>query len=116
MPPGTLVAVHCAADSLDMTHKDSIPTGNRLVRFLLVMLLLWGTLWFIWFDSFSLIRRIRWQQEHALLQQENALLKEKIVLLESQLASPPSDETIEQIAREQYGMRREGETVYRVEE
>ena len=91
-------------------------TGNRLLRFLLVMALLGAAMWFIWFDSYSLVRRTRWQREHAQLQEENARLKEEIAMLQSQLEAPPSDETIERIAREQYGMRREDETVYRVEE
>ena len=102
-----------------MPHQNSEPTkpsGNRLLRILLVMLLFLGLTWFVWFDSFSLVRRVRWQQEYVLLQEENARLREEISVLESKLASPPSDETIEKIAREQYGMRREGETVYRIEE
>lgn len=80
------------------------------------MLLFLGALWFVWFDSFSLVRRARWKQEYAELQRKNDSLQTQIATLESELAAPPSDETIEKIAREQYGMRREGETVYRVEE
>ena len=92
------------------------PSGNRLLRFLLFMLLFWGALWFIWFDSFSLVRRVHWKNEFVKLRHENDSLQAEIATLESKLGSPPSDETIEKIAREQYGMRREGETVYRVEE
>ncbi len=76
----------------------------------------WLTLHFVWFDSHSLVRYWAWQEEHEQLVKENAQLQAEIKELQALLETPPSDEMIEKIAREQYGMRREGETIYRVEE
>lgn len=90
--------------------------GRRLTRLLLIGLMFAGLLWFTWFDSYSLIRRAKWQREYEELVEENMQLRSEIAELQSMLENPPSDETIEKIAREQYGMRRDGETVYRIEE
>ena len=70
--------------------------------------------WITFFDSHSLIKRARWHHEHAVLQEENERLRQEIAMLEARLEEGISDEVIERIAREQYGMRRPGETVYRV--
>lgn len=43
---------------------------------------------------------------------ENEQLRETVARLEAELERGLTDEEIERIAREQYGMRREGETVY----
>lgn len=79
------------------------------------MLLVFGALWFTFFDSYSLVKRVRWHTEHARLSQENEILRREVENLEERLKKPLPDEVIEKIAREQYGMRRPGETVYRVE-
>ena len=93
-----------------------ISMGRRLARLLLIGLMFAGLLWFAWFDSYSLVRRAKWQREYEKLVEENMQLRSEIAELQSMLEDPPSDETIEKIAREQYGMRRDGETVYRIEE
>ena len=93
-----------------------VSMGRRLTRLLLIGLMFAGLLWFTWFDSYSLIRRANWQREYEELVEENMQLRSEIAELQSMLENPPSDETIEKIAREQYGMRRDGETVYRIEE
>ena len=72
--------------------------------------------WLAFFDSHSLARRMQWHQERAALAAENARLEASIRTLEAELKAASSPEVIEKIAREQYGMRRPGETVYRVEE
>ncbi len=91
------------------------PPVRRLRRPLIAAALLLCALWFAFFDSHSLARRIAWHSEYSRLVQENEALRQQIDVLEARLAEPISDEVIEQIAREQYGMRRPGETVYRVE-
>ena len=93
-----------------------VSMGRRLTRLLIVSLVFAGLLWFTWFDSYSLVRRAKWQREYEQLVEENMQLRNEIAELQSMLENPPSDETIEKIAREQYGMRRDGETVYRIEE
>ncbi len=84
--------------------------------YLLLALALVGILWFIYFDSYSLVKRQQWSREFVELQAENDRLKAEIQALEARLEAPPTDDEIEKIAREKYGMRREGETVYRVAE
>jgi len=71
--------------------------------------------WLAFFDSHSLYKRVRWHHEAARLRAENEALRQQTEDLSEKLAEGLSDEVVEQIAREQYGMRRPGETVYRVE-
>ena len=71
--------------------------------------------WVAFFDSHSLVKRITWHHELSELRRENAALREQTRILEDGLEATPSASVVEQIAREQYGMRRPGETVYRVE-
>ncbi len=70
--------------------------------------------WIAFFDSHSLARRLAWGRELAQARAENAALEAGIAALEAELAEVSEDEVIEAAAREQYGMRRPGETVYRV--
>ena len=71
--------------------------------------------WIAFFDSHSLLRRVRYY--HALRQTsaENERLQTENADLGERLRAGLSDATVEKVAREQYGMRRPGETVYRVE-
>ena len=98
-----------------MATATSPPPKRRLRRALLVIAALAVAVWFIFLDSHSLMRRVTWHQEHARLVAENEELRQRVAELEAALATPVSDEVIEKIAREEYGMRRPGETVYRVE-
>jgi cell division protein FtsB len=86
-----------------------------LIRWLLggvaVLLLIWIT----FFDSHSLLRRYQWHQELEQLTRENERLRADIDRLQEQLDRPLSDRVVERIAREEYGMKRPGETVYRLE-
>ncbi|SHK78102.1 FtsB family cell division protein [Rhodothermus profundi] len=93
------------------------PSRRRRRRRLLIggLLVLLG-IWLAFLDSHSLYRRIRWSYEAARLRAQNEALRQRIDSLKQQLKRGITDEMIERIAREQYGMRRPGETVYRVEE
>lgn len=74
-----------------------------------------GVLVFVWiafFDSHSLERRIGWWQERNTLAEENDALRDRIHAIEASIEHGLTDEDVERIAREQYGMRRPGETVY----
>ncbi|MCZ6705765.1 MAG: septum formation initiator family protein [Bacteroidetes bacterium] len=89
---------------------------GQVRRWLLVAGAAFMLFWFVFFDSHSLLSRIRWHQESTKLNSENAQLRSEIDELEAQLARPLTDEDVERIAREEYGMTRPGEVVYRVEE
>ncbi len=71
-------------------------------------------LWLLFFDSHSIYRRVMWGREAATLRAENAVLERDIEELKIRIKEADGNEVIEQIAREEYGMRRPGEVVYRV--
>ena len=72
--------------------------------------------WFLFLDSHSMMSRLEWHREHTRLEAENAHLQAQISELESKLSRRLTDEEIERIAREEYGMSRSGEVVYSVKE
>ncbi len=86
--------------------------GKSVIFFASTVLLVWLT----FFDSHSFQKRWNWHQESTRLEARNLELEQKILDIQRQLESELPDELIEQIAREQYGMRKEGETVYHVEQ
>lgn len=84
-------------------------------RFLIALLAAFVIIWFSFIDVYSL--KTRWDlKEQKLdlekrteeLAQKSEVLKEKKDLLEK------DPELLEKIAREEYGMRKPGETVYKV--
>ncbi|MEM1042776.1 MAG: septum formation initiator family protein [Bacteroidota bacterium] len=91
-------------------------SGSRFRRGLLLLGLAVAAVWFAFFDSHSLVQRVRYYAEAQALAAENTRLQEANRALERDLDAGLSDEVVEQVAREQYGMRRPGETVYPVKE
>lgn len=87
--------------------------GRQVRRGLLVLGVLGVLAWVVFFDSHNLVYRFHMQQDLERLQQENASLEERLRHLEIDLQYVEDDETVERVAREQYDMRREGETIYR---
>ncbi len=102
-----------------MTVVMTQPVRHRVPKALrglaLAALLVGGAIWFAFFDSYSIRKRVTWHRENVQLNAENERLQQEITRLRAELAQPPTDELIEKIAREQYGMRRPGETVYHIE-
>lgn len=88
-------------------------------RFTMRWLLIGGValllVWIAFFDSHSLLKRYRWHQEYEQLAAENEDLRQAIQTLERKLEQPLSDEVVEKLAREAYGMKRPDETVYPIE-
>ena len=73
-------------------------------------------LWVLFFDSHSILNRVRWHQEANQLREENQKMETVVERSKEELSRRGDEEEIERIARESYGMRRDGETVYKVEE
>ena len=88
---------------------------QRLRRRLLLAGALALALWVAFFDSHSLWRRGAYARELDRLTEENAALAAQNAALAAQLERGLDAATVERVAREQYGMRRPGERVYRVE-
>ncbi len=85
--------------------------------FLFSVLLLMLVLWFGFIDTYSVRTRVQLNnekdgliEESGRLQEETEAYREKMSDLES---SPP---LLERLAREKYGMRKPGETIYRLRE
>ncbi len=87
---------------------------RRMSRRLILSIAIFTIVWIAFFDSHSLVKRFSWHQEHAELLAQNEAVAAEIERLELELEKGLSDEVVEEIAREHYGMRRPGETVYRV--
>lgn len=88
------------------------PTLRR--RLLLIgLVVLLG--WLAFFDSHSLLRRVGYYHTLRQTTAENERLRTSNADLSERLQAGLSDATVEKVAREQYGMRRPGETIYRVE-
>jgi cell division protein FtsB len=72
-------------------------------------------IWVAFFDSHSLLRRVGYARELDRLTVENEQIVAENEALNAQIERGLDDETLERVAREEYGMRRPGERVYRVE-
>lgn len=91
------------------------PHRTVLTRWLLIGGAALLAAWITFFDSHSLLNRYQWHQEVEELSAENERLRQQIGTLERKLDQPLSDEVVERIAREEYGMKRPDETVYPIE-
>jgi cell division protein FtsB len=84
-------------------------------RLIVGAVIAFAVLWVAFFDSHSLLRRAVWHYELSQVAESNLRLEAEIDRLERQVTTVTSDAVVERVAREQYGMRRPGETVYRIE-
>ena len=73
-------------------------------------------IWVLFFDSHSVLDRFLWHVEANTLEIENQELREEIQQINTEIEHADDPEVVERVARESYGMRKDGETVYRVEE
>ncbi len=89
--------------------------SKRIRGRLLGIALVGLALWVAFFDSHSILRRVGYARELDRLSIENAQLAADNEQLSAQIERGLDDETLERVAREEYGMRRPGERVYRVE-
>ena len=94
----------------------SADTKRRLRKVVLWAIIAAALGSFVFLDSHSLLKRMTWRNEYTEVSQENERLRADISQLEKEVSEGLSDEAVEKIAREEYGMHRPGETVYPVEE
>ena len=83
-------------------------------RRLLVLGLAALAVWVGFLDSHSVWRRVAYYRELRGLEAENAQLRAENAGWSEKVRAGLSPAIVEQVAREQYGMRRPGETVYPV--
>lgn len=89
--------------------------SKRLRRRAILVGLVGLALWVAFFDSHSVFRRMSYARELDRLTVENRQLEADNTALAARLEAGLDDATLERVAREEYGMRRPGERVYRVE-
>lgn len=73
-------------------------------------------LWVLFLDSHSIFNRVVWHRETSHLEVQNEELRAEIQQIKNDIKHAGDPDNVERVAREDYGMRRDGETVYRVEE
>lgn len=74
-------------------------------------------IWFAFFDTYSIWTRIQLNQRMDELQTKKKELQQETLLLKDKIEDLETDpDLLERIAREEYGMKKEGETVYKIKE
>ncbi len=85
--------------------------------FLFSVLLLMLVIWFGFIDTYSVRTRILLNSEKNELVRETERLREETAEIQQKMEDLSSDPgLLEQLAREEYGMRKPGEIIYRVQE
>lgn len=73
--------------------------------------------WFTFIDTYSLWTRVELSQRKAELKEKKQRLKSETLILKQKIDDLKTDPfLLERIAREEYGMKKEGETVYKIKE
>ncbi|NGP88650.1 FtsB family cell division protein [Fodinibius halophilus] len=85
--------------------------------FLVIILGGFLLIWFTFIDTYSIWTRIELNQRKNELQQKKETLKKETVVLKKKIKDLKTDPfLLERIAREEYGMKREGEYIYKIKE
>lgn len=72
-------------------------------------------IWFTFIDTYSIWTRIELSRRKVELQEKKQRLKSEIHVLKKKIENLQTDPfLLERIAREEYGMKKEGETVYKI--
>ncbi|TYP93945.1 cell division protein FtsB [Fodinibius salinus] len=83
--------------------------------FLLFILGGFVVVWFSFIDTYSIWKRIELNQRKAELKKKKTQLKKETAVLKRNISNLESDPfLLERIAREEYGMKKEGELIYKV--
>jgi len=73
-------------------------------------------IWFLFFDTYSLLTKIQLESKKEELIERTAEYEQKTTELEQKIeALENNPDLIEKIAREDYGMKKPDETVYKIE-
>jgi len=86
----------------------------RSGRWLLACVAVLALVWVVFFDSHSILTRVQLQAERSRLLADNEALKERIDELEETLSKPLTAAEVERVAREDFDMSKDGETVFLV--
>jgi cell division protein FtsB len=74
-------------------------------------------IWFTFIDTYSIWTRIELQQRKEELKTKKKNLKAETLILKQKIEDLQTDPfLLERIAREDYGMKKEGETIYKIKE
>ncbi|MCC5925812.1 MAG: septum formation initiator family protein [Bacteroidetes bacterium] len=85
--------------------------------FLMTLLGLFLIVWFGFFDTYSVWTRLKLEREKSDLKRKTEQLVNDTAVLKQRIEALQNDPALlERIAREEYGMRRPGETIYRIRE
>lgn len=85
--------------------------------FLILVLGGFMVLWFAFFDTYSIWTRFELNQRKDDLKMKKEQLKEETAVLKQKIENLQNDPALlERIAREEYGMKKEGETIYKIKE
>jgi len=102
-----------AAPTMPMTQATSRPMRNHYWLFALLLLLLAGLQYRLWVGDGSLAQANHLKQQIADQRGENERLHERNRILEAEvLELKQGMETVEERARQELGMVKEGETLY----
>lgn len=83
--------------------------------FLIGTLVAFGAIWFLFIDTYSLMTRAQLEFTKSELIERTREYEEKTAELEQKIeALENNPDLLEKIAREEYGMRKPDETVYRI--
>lgn len=85
--------------------------------FLVIILGGFLLVWFTFIDTYSIWTRVELNQRKSELQEKKEKLKAETAVLKEKIQDLKTDPfLLERIAREEYGMKKEGETVYKIKE
>jgi cell division protein FtsB len=74
-------------------------------------------MWFTFIDTYSLWTRYQLNQRYENLQQKTEQLEADTKLIKKKIDNLSTDPALlERIAREEYGMKKEGELIYKIKE
>ncbi|MFA5805364.1 MAG: septum formation initiator family protein [Melioribacteraceae bacterium] len=94
-----------------------IPFNNKLLNRLIIILILLGSLAFLFFNENGILKYLKTKSELKHLDQELRKAVEKVKTLEREIDSlKTSKEKIEKVAREKFHMMKKNEKVFKIEE